>query len=176
MLTLKNFPAQSSISLLLPRPEERGPRNSAIMLDPTVDPFSVPRKMLKFPSKKLSSAVPQRVLSVGWYMILRRGTGWGVGSFSIINPINVLTLPLSAVKPWSPHAMKFPFFTLVEVSWWDPYGGKWLLQLKLLRQQEEQLLTALEKMFAFNNNGKDPSASNLFVKSKWNWAQLTWCY
>lgn len=43
---------------------------------------------------------------------------------------------------------------------------KLLLQLKRPRQQEEQLLTALEKMPAFNNDGKDSSASNLFAKSK----------
>lgn len=55
--------------------------------------------------------------------------------------------------------------TLVEVSWRDPYGGKLLLQLKRPRQQEEHLLTALEKMPAFNNDGKDSSASNLFAKT-----------
>lgn len=41
-------------------------------------------------------------------------------------------------------------------------------KLKLLRQLEEELFTALEKMPAFNPDGKDSTGSKLFAKSKGN--------
>ena len=96
-----------------------------------------------------------------------------MGSFPIINPQQCYSdLPSSPGVPRDEVSL----FTPVEVSWRDACGGQGLLESKLLRQQGEQLLTALEKTSAFNNDGEDSSVSNLFAKSKWNLPLLTCCY
>lgn len=56
---------------------------------------------------------PQWALSAGWHMILRRGIGWGVGSFSIINPQQIHSY---CHKAWKSPCDEISLFTLVEVS------------------------------------------------------------